>query len=340
MVAEAEAVASALLVLALIAELIHARRVRRVGVLAFGPTGRPALWTRVTPVIRAVSAAVFVWGLTTLLLLPPKVHDRTEQVPKTEARDIILVLDVSPSMRLQDAGPGGSVSRSARAAELMKSFYSRIQSSRFRTSVVACYTGARPVVERTTDPEVVRNILTDLPMHFAFRAGPTDLLSGIEEAARMATPWRADTATLVVVSDGDTIAATGMPPLPPSVSRVLVVGVGDTANGKFIDGHNSRQDVSSLRQLATRLGGEYHDGNVQHVSTELLQQSMRSDDKGRSETDGPNRREAALAAVAIGALTLALLPILLHIAGTHWRPGVKVRRRMAVARPQREPAAR
>ncbi|MDY3559568.1 VWA domain-containing protein [Gemmata sp. JC673] len=336
----AEVAAGALLALALIAELIHARRVRRAAVLAFGPAGRPAPWTRITPVIRAASAGAFVWGLTTLLLLPPKVHDRTEQSPKTEARDIILVLDVSPSMRLQDAGPGGSVSRSARSAELMKSFYSRIQSSQFRTSVVACYTGARPVVERTTDPEVVRNILTDLPMHFAFRAGPTDLLSGIEEAARMATPWRAGTATLVVVSDGDTIAATGMPPLPPAVSRVLVIGVGDTANGKFIDGHNSRQDVSSLRQLATRLGGEYHDGNVQHVSTDLLQQSMRSDDKGRSETDGPTRREAALAAVATGALVLALLPVLLHTAGTSWRPGTRLPQQPAGARPIRAPATR
>ncbi len=36
-------------------------------------------------------------------------------------------------------------------------------------------------------------------MHFAFRAGPTDLLSGIEEAARVAAPWRPGSVTLVVV---------------------------------------------------------------------------------------------------------------------------------------------
>lgn len=333
----AEAVAGAVLALVLIAELIHARRVRRAGVLAFGPTGRPALWTRITPFIRAAGLAGLVWGLTTLLLLPPKAHDQTEQAPNTETRDIVLVLDVSPSMRLQDAGPGGSVSRSARAAELMKSFYSRIRSSRFRTSVVACYTGARPVVERTSDPEVVRNILTDLPMHFAFRAGPTNLFSGIEEAARIAGPWRVDTATLVVVSDGDTIAATGMPALPPSISRVLVVGVGDPANGKFIDGHNSRQDVSSLRQLATRLNGEYHDGNVQHVSTDLLQQSMQSDDPSQQKPSQLTRREGALAAVVLGASALALLPLLLHAAGTRWRPGAAGRRLRSTPRLTRAP---
>lgn len=320
-----EAVAATTFVLMLVAEGIHARRVRRARILAFGPTGKPALWTRVAPAVRVVGMTAVAWGLTTLLLLPPKAHDRSERVPREEPRDLVLVLDVSPSMRLQDAGAERSLSRSARAAELLRSFYSRIQMSQFRTSVVACYTGAKPVVERTTDPEVIRNILTDLPMHFAFRAGPTDLLSGVEEAARMTALWRPGSATLIVVSDGDTIAATGMPTLPPAINHVLVVGVGDPAAGKFIDGHHSRQDVSSLRQLATRLGGEYHDGNTRHVSTELIEAAVRPDAGPKSAAEQLTRREAALLAVGIGAAALALLPLLLHVAGTQWRPGVRRR---------------
>lgn len=321
-----ETVACATFVLMLIAEIVHARRVRRARILAFGPTGKPAPWARLAPVVRVAGMTAVAWGLTTLLLLPPKVHDRSEKVLKEEPRDLILVLDVSPSMRLQDAGTQGSMSRSARAADLLRSFYSRIRMSQFRTSVVACYTGAKPVVERTTDPEVIRNILTDLPMHFAFRAGPTDLFSGIEEAARMATSWRPNCATLLVVSDGDTIAATGMPKLPPAIDHVLVIGVGDPAAGKFIDGHHSRQDVSSLRQLATRLGGEYHDGNTQHVSTELVEESVRSGEEPKSAVEELTRRETSLLAVGIGAAVLAFLPLLLHVAGTRWRPGVRRRR--------------
>ncbi len=36
-------------VVAALAEWIHRRRVRRVAHLAFGPRGRPALWTRLAP---------------------------------------------------------------------------------------------------------------------------------------------------------------------------------------------------------------------------------------------------------------------------------------------------
>ena len=53
---------------------------------------------------------------------------------------------------------------------------------RFRTTIVAFYTEARPVVLRTTDPEVVHNILDELPMEYAFPAGPTNLIAGIQEA--------------------------------------------------------------------------------------------------------------------------------------------------------------
>ncbi len=93
-------------------------------------------------------------------------------------------------------------------------------------------------------------------------------------------------------------------------------GLGTQPPGKFIDGHHSRQDVSSLRQLATRLGGEYHDGNTQHVSTELVEEAVGSNDEPKSAVEQLTRREAALLAVGIGAVVLALLPILLHVAGT------------------------
>ena len=51
---------------------------------------------------------------------------------------------------------------------------------------------------------------------------------------------------------------------------IKVVGVGDTATGKFIDGHQSRQDMSTLRQVAVRLHGSYHNGNEKHLPTDLV----------------------------------------------------------------------
>jgi Ca-activated chloride channel family protein len=319
-----EILALAALILTTAAERLHTLRTRRVAPLAFGPTRKPARWARLAPALRVAAAAALAWGLTTLFLLPAKVH-RAGFIPEGEFRDLLLVLDVSPSMRLQDAGPDGKQTRRQRASALLKSFFERVPMELYRTTVIAVYNGAKPVVVRTTDPEVVRNILEDLPMQYAFQAGPTDLFSGITEAIKVARPWRPKATTLVVVSDGDTIPATGLPQVPDSIAHVLVVGVGDPKAGKFIDGHLSRQDASSLRQLAARLHGAYHNGNEKHLSTDLLRQVTLVG--GRSAVERLTRREYALLACAFGAAVLSLLPLLLHYFGTAWRPGVPVSRR-------------
>lgn len=329
----AELVALAVVILVAAAEQLHTRRVRRVAALAFGPRRRPAPWVYLAPVLRVAAAGGLTWGLVTLWLLPAKVH-KVGVIPESEYRDLLLVLDVSPSMRLADAGPDGKQTRRQRAADLLTSFFARVPMEVYRTTVVAVYNGAKPVVVRTTDPEVVRNILEDLPMQYAFPAGPTDLFSGLAEAARIARPWRPRTATVVVVSDGDTVPSTGIPKMPDSVAHVVLVGVGDPRAGRFIDGHLSRQDASSLRQIALRLGGTYHDGNEKHLSTDLIHGVTLAG--AQSAVERLTRREYAIIASAVSATILALLPVLLHYAGTRWRPGVPVRRTPAAA--DRRPA--
>lgn len=317
------------MVLAAAAELWHARRCRLLAPLAFGPDRRPAPWARLAPAARVAALAAACWGLTTLLELQPKVH-QAEKVPERAARHLLIVLDVSPSMRLKDAGPDGQQSRMQRAAELVESFFQRAGLTRYLVSIVACYNGAKPVVVDTSDAEVVRNILNDLPMQFAFKAGKTDLFAGLTEASRIAHPWPPKTATLVVISDGDTVPATGMPKLPASIGGVLVVGVGDARAGKFIDGHQSRQEAPTLRQIAVRLRGVYHNGNRQQIGTQVIRDLAAV--QGWSKQDRLSRREYALMACAAGAAVYAFLPLLLHLAGTSWSPGVPRQR------PQREQA--
>jgi Ca-activated chloride channel family protein len=281
------------------------------------------------PWLRIAALGALAWGLATLLLLMPKAH-KSGFIAENEYRHLLLVLDVSPSMRLQDAGPSGKQSRAQRTADILKSFFERIPIDRYRISIVATYTGAKPVVTNTTDMEVVRNILLDLPMQFAFKAGPTDIFAGLEEAARIARPWRPKSTTLVVVSDGDTVPATGMPKMPDSVANVVIVGVGDPVAGKFIDGHQSRQDASTLRQVAVRLGGTYHNGNEKHLSSDLL--SRITAIPGQGVFEKLTRREYALIACIAGGCVLALLPLALHYLGTRWIPGVRV----AAGRTRRE----
>lgn len=316
MVAELAALGAALL--SMIAEMLHAFRVRRIATLAFGPTRRPAWWALAAPLMRVLAVAALAWGMATLMQIQPKVH-QAEVVRDGEYKHIVMVLDVSPSMRLQDAGTTKDKSRMVRAREVMESFFQRVAIEQFRVSVVATYTDAKNVVVDTKDLEVVRNILGDLPMHYAFASGKTDIFAGLRQAFDIARPWNPKSTTLILVSDGDTVPATGMPKPPASVRSVLVVGVGDPVKGKFIDGKNSRQEVSTLRQVAMRLGGFYHNGNEKHLSTDLLKQLTSA--KKESPFEKLTRREYALMACALGATILSLLPVMLHYFGTSWRPG-------------------
>jgi len=319
MVSPAVLAAAAVAILAAAAEWLHARRCRRLARLAFGPNLRPAAWARLASPLRVASLAVLAWGLVTLAMLPPRVH-RADESDQRERRHLLLVLDVSPSMRLVDAGPDGDQSRMARSAALLESFFARVPVEQYLVSVVACYTGAKPVVVDTRDMDVVRNILNDLPMHHAFPSGKTDLFAGLEEAARIAHPWNPRSTLLLVLTDGDTVPATGMPKLPAAIADVLIVGVGDPRTGSFIDGGQSRQDASTLRQIATRLRGTYHDGNAKHLSSRLLAELTLIPRKGPFER--LTRREYALIACGLGSVVLAYLPVLLHNFGTNWRPGV------------------
>ncbi len=309
--------------LTLCSEWIHAYRTRRLETLAFGIGRQARSWTRTVPLIRGLAAGLLAWGLLTLLLdVPPKVHSFDGKSEAAE-RHLVLVLDVSPSMRLVDAGPNRLQSRLHRTRDVLDSMFSRLSLGEHKITVIATYNGALPVVVDTTDSEVVRNILSDLPMHFAFKAGKTKLFDGLIEAAKIAARWKRDSATVVVISDGDTVPPTGMPKMPASVRGVLVVGVGDPVRGTFINGHQSRQDASTLRQMALRLGGSYQDGNKRHVATSILASISQS--SGTSVLQRFTKREYALLAIGLGSGFLAIIPLLLHLLGCSWQPGRRMR---------------
>ncbi len=307
------------LLLAAIGELLHALRVRQVAQLAFGPQQAPRPWARAVPLLRIAAFGGLCWGLLTLLYVDPKVH-KGEEIPEDEWRHLLLVYDVSPSMMLKDAGTNGDQTRAERARDLLESLFDRIGIGKFKVTVIATYNGAKPVVEDTKDLEVVRHLLSQVELRYAFKAGSTRLFDGIAEAARIAKPWRIGSALMVIVSDGDTVPSTGMPQLPPSIGGSLVVGVGDHLAGKFIAGHQSKQDESTLRQVAIRLGGEFHNGNKRQVPSDVL--AAATADSRKPLIDLLSLREYALIAITIASALLGLLPVLLHRFGTAWRPGV------------------
>src|SRR4051812_28020818 len=96
------------LVAAVWAERIHARRSQAVAWLAFGPEGRPRPWTRMTGPLRIAAATALAWGLTILAVSPITALDTTgnvtEETRPEDLQRVILLLDVSPSMAITDAG--------------------------------------------------------------------------------------------------------------------------------------------------------------------------------------------------------------------------------------------
>ncbi len=323
------------LLLGLLAEWLHARRVARVAGLAFGPRRRPRWFARWAGWVRILSLLGLSWGLLTLYFLPAKVH-AFQGGDQDRERHLVILLDVSPSMRLEDAGPMGKQSRRQRCQDIVAAFQQRVSTDQYRISIFAFFNGVKPVVIDTRDGELVQHILRDLPLYQAFQPGKTSLYEGLKSVAATARRWGPKSTTLLVLTDGDTQPLQGVPDLPRSIANVLLVGVGDSRSGSFIAGRQSRQDAGQLRQLAVRLRGEYFDGNVKHVPTKLLLKMQANMNDASFVKMG--LREMALIAVGIGGLVYAILPWVLHYFGTGWQPGVPTGQRSQVTTNERQPA--
>lgn len=317
-----ELIAVAVALLVVVAEFFHWRRIRRIKQLAFGPKARPAIWTYAVSPLRVVAAGLACWGfLSLLLVVEAQVHNKTE-IPENEYKHLVLLVDVSPSMHLKDAGPDGDRSRRQRASDILESLFNRIPMQQFKITVIGVYTDAKMLLKDSKDHEVVRHIMESMPMWHAYKPGKTKLMSGINEAAKVAQGWNPGSAYILMLTDGDTVPTSGMPKMPNSVSEIFVVGVGDANSGSFIDGHQSRQDINTLRQIANRLRGEFHNGNQKHLTSQLVNKFVQLDDEQQKRTW--TRREWALMAIMVGTSMMAFLPIMLHYFGTFYQAGTRI----------------
>lgn len=316
-----ELITVATALVAVVAEVFHLRRIRKVRNLAFGPTGQPASWTWAVPAMRVIGLSLACWGFLSLwLVVEARVH-KTGVIEENEYKHLVLIVDVSPSMHLVDAGPEGNRSRRQRASDIVESLFNRIPMRQFKISFIAVYSDAKPLLENSKDHEVVRHIMEKMPMWHAFKSGKTNLMSGVSQAVKMAKPWRPKSTYVLMLTDGDTVPAQGMPTLPASIDEFLVVGVGDPNSGTFIHDHQSRQDVNTLRQLANRLRGVFHNGNQKHLTSQMV--SRFSNSNNDNAVKKWTRREWALFAIVLGSSILAFVPILLHYFGTSFVGGTR-----------------
>ncbi len=312
---EADALALPLLVglaaaaIVAVAEWRHAARVRRVARLAFGPEAHPAAWARLAPSIRIAGALLATFGAMVLLRFDP-IETEVEPNPRA-ARQLLVVLDVSPSMNLSDAGPGNEKRmRGVWAGEVLRGILDRLDMQDTRVSLIACYTKAVPMLRDSSDKELVANLMDGLPLYTAFTAGETDLQSGIDAAYEMAKGWARRSTTLVVITDGDLSAPLSPGPRPASIADAIVIGVGDPNRPTQIAGHASRQDQWVLKSLAAKLGGHYHEGNSRHLPREVLESLTMIAPR---ISDAVGTRELGIVSLVAGSAMLGLIgPLLLR----------------------------
>lgn len=308
------------------AERLHARRCRAVARLAFGPGGTPRGWTRAVPALRAAAAGLAAWGLALLAVAPIEPLDAgvetTTEVDAADLQRIILLLDVSPSMNIVDAGPQGDLRRRDRVRDVVEAIFPRIALGRTRFSIIAFFTSAAPVVVDASDVNVIRNALDSLPLIYAFEPGKTDLVAGLNSVAELARDWPPQSTTLLVCTDGDTVDFSRIPKLPRSIKQTQLLAVGDPLVGTFIDNHDSRQQAGILRQVAAEVRGSYYDVNVRHLPTTALA------DLAESPPPPPTRawswKDAALAAVGLAAALGTLLPLALEYFGGRWNAAAEL----------------
>jgi Ca-activated chloride channel family protein len=307
--------ALAALALAGLAEWLHARRVARLGRLAFGPDARPRAWTLLTPPLRVLAFAGVVWSLVILLAFEgsSRLHERNAAA----TRHLMVLLDVSPSMEIKDAGEDGAQSRRNRAGALLKSVMERANSEQTRVTMACFYSDAMLLVKECADRELIWNFADNLPLHIAYKPGKTSLLESLNTAGGFVKDLPRKSVTFLVLTDGDTVPAAGLTPMPSSVSDLLIVGVGSPSRGTFIDSHQSRQDSAQLTQLARRLGGQYHDGNAKQVPSGLLRHLTAPDE--RTDQFQIGLRTLAIITLAASVALLCLLPLLLEGFGSAWK---------------------
>ncbi len=307
------AVAAAVVAMLLVgfAEWLHARRVRAVAHLAFGPDGRPAVWARLAPAVRIAGASLLALGATLLLLFDPI---EVEVTPSPRAsRQLLVVLDVSPSMNLKDAGPATEkMMRGQWAGKIMQGVLDRVDMKDTRITMVAFYSRALPMLQDTTDKSLLSNMMSGLPLYTAFVPGKTDLQAGLTEAFRLAKGWAPRSTTLIIISDGDLESAPVVPRPPPSIADSIVIGVGDPRTPTIISGHSSRQDEWTLKAIAAKLGGYYHQGNTRHLPSAVLDglESIAPRVGGNA-----GQREIGLWSAGIGAALTAFIGPLLQFFG-------------------------
>jgi len=303
----------------LFAEWLHSRRVKRLAMLSFGPTGCPRSWTVAAPWIRIICLSGIAWSLAALLLLSsasPAADDKDAAHRMSDPEQLVLLIDVSPSMAIKDAGRSGEQTRRERVGDVVSSLLDRM-GRQVRYTVICFYTRSVPIAKMVRDKSIVRNVFSDLPVEITMKPGKTDLGLAVKDTLAFIKDYPKNSVTLLICSDGDIESAPDMVERAESIGNTIILGVGDVKRGTPIDNHISRQDSITLSRLSQQLHGSYLNINTKNIPSSAVADLCDSGTLAAASKIGRTR----LYTIWLGlfATVYAFLPVVLEFFGSDWK---------------------
>jgi Ca-activated chloride channel family protein len=225
---------------------------------------------------------------------------KSEETVKISGLDILVILDLSNSMEVEDVVP----SRLARAKRTLRKLTERAQGD--RVGVIAFAGSAFVVCPLTNDLDYVNQVLDTLTPRMIGRQG-TDIGLALKTAAEAmgrgaqdsGLPGGADSGggpvskVLLLISDGEDLGGRveeGLKDLKKQSARLYVFGVGTEKGGQIpvrdedgvLRGYKrqgsefvvSRFNPSALKKLASQAGGEYFELSDRESDLEPLFQEL------------------------------------------------------------------
>jgi Ca-activated chloride channel family protein len=269
---------------------------------------------------RPLTAALALACLVVALARP---QGRTISTPSvTEARDVLVAVDVSRSMLADDVAPN----RLARAQLLVRALADELKGERLGLLPFAGTAFLQSPL--SADYEIFRTFLDELGPDMIPAGGSnfTALLTTADEAfgpADSAAPDAPPPADryLVILSDGEAQDESWKPvaqKLAARGVRVLALGLGTASGAMVPDGKGglvkdergaavlSRLDASTLRELSRVTDGAYRDASAWVDLPALLKETIARGRGSREETDTAPRREELFPWFLAPALALLL----------------------------------
>ena len=236
-----------------------ARRRARVGV-AFAPGSVPRNWTAALRFIPDVVLGLALSFGIVALARPQRTDERVEQVGR--GIDLVLALDVSGSMEIQDLRPNRLEAAKRIAADFVAS------RAGDRLALVAFAGEAYSLVPLTTDYDLLRENLASLRFGL-IKSDGTAIGSALGVATNRLRASTARSRVCILLSDGESNAGSLDPLLAAQLAhafgiRLYTIGVG--RDGFVPYGQDSlgrtryvstRLDETTMRQLAAAADGQF-----------------------------------------------------------------------------------